>query len=166
MRRKIEKRERLLPRYYGVRVRAIPSRLCVDGQDMAQMQRVLTLGVVITVALLLLTLTPSARQAPTAVGYETRCAGCHGADMAGATGPAIVQYVRYHTDAEISRVVRDGRPGMPALRVADDELRQILARLRAVAGTNPAMATGGYTGSRGAGAGDDGGAAATGRGGA
>jgi alcohol dehydrogenase (cytochrome c) len=92
--------------------------------------------------------------------YQNRCAGCHGADMTGppspsfgaasAKGPSILTYVRYHVDKDIADVLAKGHQGVPA-QIADAELRQILGEMRKLAGTNPAMATGGYTGSRGAG---------------
>jgi alcohol dehydrogenase (cytochrome c) len=81
--------------------------------------------------------------------YEARCGACHGADMNGATEPAIVAYIRYHTNREITSIIRTGFPGMPAMELADEELRNVLNDLRALAGTDPAMATGGYTGQRG-----------------
>jgi alcohol dehydrogenase (cytochrome c) len=81
--------------------------------------------------------------------YEARCGSCHGEEMTGGDGPGIVAYVRYHTDREVAGLIRDGRPGMPPMELSDDELRQILATIRVLAGTNPAMATGGFTGSRG-----------------
>src|SRR6185436_13776929 len=37
----------------------------------------------------------------------------------------------------------------PSLQIPDDELRQVLSDTRILAGTNPAMATGGFTGRRG-----------------
>ena len=45
----------------------------------------------------------SSAQQPTTSGtaYQNRCASCHGATMTGATGPSILAYVRYHTDADI-----------------------------------------------------------------
>ena len=61
----------------------------------------------------------------------------------------------------MTSVIRNGRPNMPAIQVPDDELRQILADIRVLAGTNPAMATGGFTGRRGGGPGESG---VTGRG--
>ena len=51
-----------------------------------------------------------------------------------------------------------GTPARLAMTIADAELREILAGMRELAGTNPTMATGGFTGRRG-------GAAAPGRGG-
>ena len=82
--------------------------------------------------------------------YQNRCAGCHGSDMTGGTGPSILTWVRYHVDKDIVDGVAKGHHGTPA-QMPDAELRQMLSEMRKLAGTNPAMATGGYTGSRGAG---------------
>ena len=79
--------------------------------------------------------------------YTAQCATCHGPDMKGGTSAAILPYVRYHTNAEVTAVLQTHKPPI-ALAAAD--LRDLLADLRALAGTNPAMATGGYTGQRGA----------------
>jgi alcohol dehydrogenase (cytochrome c) len=94
----------------------------------------------------------SAQQSPVAVAgaYAARCSTCHGAGMAGASGPSILSYVRYHTDAEISANIRQHHS---SLQLTEGDLRQILGDLRALAGTNPAMAFGGYTGRRGGGPG-------------
>ena len=89
------------------------------------------------------------RPSPTGA-YAARCAGCHGAAMTGATGPSILAYVRYHTDAEV-RAATGQRHA--ALQIADAEMRQVSGDMRALAGTNPAMASGGYTGRRGGGPG-------------
>jgi alcohol dehydrogenase (cytochrome c) len=82
--------------------------------------------------------------------YATRCASCHGPTMTGASGPAILSYLRYHVDAEVSVAIRQHHA---ALVLTDAELKQLFAELRVLAGTNPAMATGGYTGRRGGGPG-------------
>jgi alcohol dehydrogenase (cytochrome c) len=94
----------------------------------------------------------SAQQAPrpATTAYDGRCASCHGATMTGAGAPAILAYVRYHTDAEVSTAIRQKHA---TLQMPDAELRQVLADLRVIAGTNPSMATGGYTGRRGGGPG-------------
>jgi alcohol dehydrogenase (cytochrome c) len=96
-------------------------------------------------ALLLVSAEQSPETSP-ASAYASRCATCHGRDMTGATGPPILTYVRFHVDKEISDIIRKGHHGVPPL--ADSELRDMLAEMRKLAGTNPAMATGGYTGSR------------------
>jgi alcohol dehydrogenase (cytochrome c) len=104
--------------------------------------------------------TPSAAET---AAYQSRCASCHGPAMTGGNGPAILTYIRYHTDAEVAAAIRERHAKAPAMSVQEAELRQILAAMRAIAGTNPAMATGGFTGRRG---GSGGGAvAADGRGG-
>lgn len=77
--------------------------------------------------------------------YVARCATCHGAAMGGASAPPILSYIRYHTDADTIARVRETHK---TLQIADDELRQVLAETRIMAGTNPAMATGGFTGRR------------------
>ena len=67
--------------------------------------------------------------------------------MNGASGPAIRTWVRFHVDKEIVGIVGKGHHSVPA-QMPDAELRQLLSEVRKLAGTNPAMATGGYTGSR------------------
>ena len=81
--------------------------------------------------------------------YQNRCAGCHGSTMTGASGPAILAYIRYHTDVEVAAAIRDRHANAPDMAIQQPELRQILAAVRVLAGTNPAMATGGFTGRRG-----------------
>src|SRR5687768_2549017 len=68
--------------------------------------------------------------------------------MTGARGPSILSYIRYHTDAEVTAAIRERHASAP-MSIPDAELRQILAGVRELAGTNPAMATGGFTGQRG-----------------
>src|SRR5262245_12077889 len=98
-----------------------------------------------------LSLVSSAQQTPGATeAYQRRCGACHGATMAGGSGPAILSYIRYHTDSDIRAMLGEKHRN---LALPEDEQRQVLADLRVLAGTNPAMATGGYTGQRGGGAG-------------
>jgi len=87
---------------------------------------------------------------PAGPTYSSRCASCHGASLAGSSGPAILAFVRYHTDAEVTTAIQQRHA---ALQVPDGELRQLLGEIRTLAGTNPSMATGGYTGRRGGGPG-------------
>jgi alcohol dehydrogenase (cytochrome c) len=106
-----------------------------------------------------LVLVMNAQQPATSTGaYQSRCAGCHGAAMTGGTGPSILGYIRYHTDAEVRAALTEKHRN---LTIPDQELRQVLADIRALAGTNPTMATGGYTGRRSGGPGQ---APAAGRG--
>src|SRR4051812_3222723 len=81
----------------------------------------------------------------TSGAYAMQCSTCHGAAMTGATAPAILTYVRYHTDAEAASHIRQTHP---SLQLSDDILRQAIAGTRLLAGTNPAMATSGFTGRR------------------
>src|SRR6476469_757532 len=77
--------------------------------------------------------------------YTTQCSACHGAEMTGGTGPGILAYIRYHTDAEARAQILQKHP---SLQLSDDVLRQVMADTRILAGTNPAMATSGFTGRR------------------
>lgn len=65
--------------------------------------------------------------------------------MTGGTDPGILAYIRYHTDAEATVQIRQKHP---SLQLPDDILRQVIADTRILAGTNPAMATSGFTGRR------------------
>jgi len=89
-------------------------------------------------------------QIPAPRPLDSRCATCHGADATGGSAPSILQFVRYHTDAEVTDVIAKGRAakGMPAFQLSADDLRDVLAELRGLTGTDPSMATGGFTGKR------------------
>lgn len=67
--------------------------------------------------------------------YESLCARCHGGDgNGGELGPAIVTRIATLTDEELATLIREGLPraGMPSFDLADDELRGLLAVLRAL----------------------------------
>ena len=117
----------------------------------------------LVLALVLLAATASAQTQPAAdtSAYQTRCASCHGSAMTGGSAASILTYIRYHTDAEVAAAIRDRHQNASAIAVQEPELRLILSAMRALAGTNPAMATGGFTGRRG-GAGGGGGGRGTG----
>jgi alcohol dehydrogenase (cytochrome c) len=89
-------------------------------------------------------------QAPAPRPLDSRCASCHGSDATGGSAPSIVPFVRYHTDAEVTEVIAKGITvkGMPAFQLPADDLRDVLAELRSLTGTDPSMATGGFTGKR------------------
>ena len=93
---------------------------------------------------------PAPSSAQATPGYRSicrsKCASCHGAAMTGATGPSILTYVRYHTNADIIGVMRTRTPQHPAVRVTDDQMTAVIADMRVLAGTNPNMATAGFTG--------------------
>ena len=118
------------------------------------MRRMMTFAISFCLTLVMAS-TASAQTAPAAKGgaYQARCGSCHGAAMTGGTASSILAYVRYHTDAEVTAAIREKHANTPVASLADAELRQILADARELAGTNPAMATGGFTGSRGGGPG-------------
>jgi alcohol dehydrogenase (cytochrome c) len=77
--------------------------------------------------------------------YLTLCASCHGPDMKGGSAGSILGYVRYHSDREVTaRVQQTGAHS--ALQISADDWKELLREIRALAGTNPNMATGGFTG--------------------
>src|SRR5262245_8776346 len=115
-----------------------------------QRARRYVLGLLVFAGLLIVASAQQPAQPRLDGAYAARCASCHGATMTGATGPTILSYVRYHVDSELSASIRQHHA---SLSLSDGDLRQVLADLRALARTNPAMATGGYTGRRGGGAG-------------
>jgi alcohol dehydrogenase (cytochrome c) len=81
--------------------------------------------------------------------FENRCSVCHGADASGGgRAPSILGFVRYHTDAEISGVITSGRvdKGMPAFPIPAAVMPAMIAHLRELAGSNPAMGAAGLTG--------------------
>jgi alcohol dehydrogenase (cytochrome c) len=83
--------------------------------------------------------------------FEARCSSCHGPTMTGgpaASGPSILSYIRYHTNGEVAAVIKGGHAGTQ-IQLTDDELLNVLNDVRALGGTDPVMATGGYTGQRG-----------------
>ena len=90
--------------------------------------------------------------------YLNLCSSCHGPDMRGGLAPSILDFVRYHTDAEITEVLQDkasifrtgnesgAQDTMPVFELAQPQLTELLSEMRVLAGTNPSMATGGFTG--------------------
>jgi alcohol dehydrogenase (cytochrome c) len=91
----------------------------------------------------------AASDAYVAQAYRARCASCHGDTLTGsATRPAILSYIRYHTDAEVAPRIRSAHSGDAVAHISDEDLKPVLADLRKLAGTDPTMATGGFTGIR------------------
>src|ERR1700761_3078509 len=80
--------------------------------------------------------------------FVNHCSACHGGDGTGGRAPSLLGFVRYHTDAEITSLVHEGRPdkGMPSFQLTNVEVNDLLLQLRALAGSNPAMAQGGLAG--------------------
>ena len=65
--------------------------------------------------------------------YAGLCARCHGGDgNGGELGPAIVNGIAARTDADLTTLVREGRPdkGMPGVPLADPDMRALIAFLR------------------------------------
>ena len=83
--------------------------------------------------------------APATPIYASTCANCHGPMLNGGTGPAILAYERYHIDTEVTATVRAKHANLP---LSDAQMKQLLAEMRILAGTNQTMATQGLTGRR------------------
>jgi alcohol dehydrogenase (cytochrome c) len=99
----------------------------------------------------MLAMAASARQSvsPKANAFENRCSICHGGDAnGGGRAPSILGFIRYHTDAELSDLIHNGRQerGMPAFQIPPDELPGLIVQLRQLAGSTAAMGTAGLTG--------------------
>ncbi len=65
--------------------------------------------------------------------FESRCSICHGSDgNGGELGPAIAGRIARRDDERLMHVVREGIPamGMPANKLGDPEMREMLAFLR------------------------------------
>jgi alcohol dehydrogenase (cytochrome c) len=122
----------------------------------------LSLAIAVVASMILAATIAAQNPSSSVLTYQNRCATCHGATMAGASAPAILAYVRYHTDAEVTDAIRTRHT--PAVPLPEDELRPLLLAIREMAGTNPAMATGGFTGQRGGGGGGGRGGGGAGRG--
>src|SRR5215218_8192699 len=72
---------------------------------------------------------------PGRVQFETRCASCHGGDgNGGELGPGIVTRVPLRDDAELSTLIREGRPGkgMPGSSIEPAELTDLIRYLRSL----------------------------------
>lgn len=67
--------------------------------------------------------------------YENRCAGCHGGDgNGGELAPGIVSRIPSRNQQELAAVIRNGLPasGMPAFKLTDLEMRDLIAFLRSL----------------------------------
>jgi alcohol dehydrogenase (cytochrome c) len=65
--------------------------------------------------------------------YASLCARCHGGDgNGGELGPAIVNGLAARTDADLTTLVREGRPdkGMPGFPLADPDMRALITFVR------------------------------------
>jgi alcohol dehydrogenase (cytochrome c) len=96
------------------------------------------IGLAILCVATLLAQSPAfAQQQPRATRtYVSHCTICHGGDGNGTErAPAILGFVASHSDAEITTLVRTGRPerGMPRFDFQDDEIKTLLAHLHGLA---------------------------------
>ena len=69
--------------------------------------------------------------------FENRCSGCHGADgNGGELGPAIARRAAARSDTELTAVITEGIPsrGMPANKVAGDDLTSLIRFIRTLRG--------------------------------
>jgi cbb3-type cytochrome c oxidase subunit III len=75
--------------------------------------------------------------------FQLRCSDCHGVDAKGVHGPDLtVLFANGATDGRVFQTIRQGVPGteMPSTNAPDDEIRAIVAYLRAfVASPAPAV---------------------------
>jgi alcohol dehydrogenase (cytochrome c) len=79
--------------------------------------------------------------------YVSQCASCHGATGTGASAGSILPFLRYHTDLELVQKIADAHTSSVQLSAAQQA--SLSKELRGMTGTNPNMATAGYTGVRG-----------------
>src|SRR5687768_12007332 len=114
----------------------------ISGRENVMRSRMWLVGAVASICTIVVLGQQPEPPAQPSGAYVARCATCHGPTMGGASAPPILSYIRYHTDADTIARVRETHK---TLQIADDELRQVLADMRIMAGTNPAMATGGFT---------------------
>src|SRR5947208_17105007 len=98
------------------------------------MTKTLTCSVLLAVAL------PMAAFADGAATFKTKCAPCHGPDGSGQTPVGKNLKVRdlrsadvqKLTDAEITKVLTEGKGKMPASKLAADDMKSVIAFLRSL----------------------------------
>jgi mono/diheme cytochrome c family protein len=92
-------------------------------------------------AVLAVVLAPSLAHAQSAAAtYKSKCAGCHGVDGKGNTGPGKAlgvhdfgsDEVTKMSDADLAKVVADGRNKMPAYgkSLKETEIKDLIAYIR------------------------------------
>jgi mono/diheme cytochrome c family protein len=97
------------------------------------MRKIVVIAVLIALAL------PLSVLADGAAIYKTKCTACHGADGSGQTpvgkslklpalGSAEVQKM---TDADLTRIIIEGKGKMPASKLSADDAKAVLAFVRA-----------------------------------
>jgi mono/diheme cytochrome c family protein len=98
--------------------------------------------VVFLVALIVLTALPSTLLADGAAVYKAKCVACHGVDGSGNTTvgknlklrPFSSAEVQKNTDAELTKVITDGKGKMPAYgkKLTAEEIQSLVAVVRAM----------------------------------
>lgn len=70
--------------------------------------------------------------------YQTTCAGCHGPTGLGILrAPALATGLAALPDAEVARVIVHGKGGMPAKRIDDQAVADVISWMRAQWGAPP-----------------------------
>src|SRR5260370_19907366 len=96
----------------------------------------------LSIALFTLTVALAQNPDPGQQAFESRCASCHGGDGAGGEhGPAIVSRLARRTDADLTRLIREGLPtrGMPAFNLPDREMNALIGFLRTLRPRRPLL---------------------------
>lgn len=63
--------------------------------------------------------------------YATYCAGCHGANGGGATGPSLGYNVSGKSDDELRTLITEGQGYMPPIGIPAEDIPALIAYLRA-----------------------------------
>lgn len=66
--------------------------------------------------------------------YADTCGACHGADGMGGIGPSLVEHAPMHSDGELVTVIVNGSGTMEPVALADQEIADVLAYIRATFG--------------------------------
>lgn len=62
--------------------------------------------------------------------YASNCAGCHGANGEGGSGPALADEVPEKSDADLEGIITNGTGSMPGFELEDQEMADLIAYLR------------------------------------
>jgi mono/diheme cytochrome c family protein len=66
--------------------------------------------------------------------YATYCAGCHGADGGGGTGPSLGSNVGGKSDDALRTLITEGQGYMPPIGIPAEDIPALIAYLRATFG--------------------------------
>ena len=59
--------------------------------------------------------------------YKESCSACHGVELKGAVGPALVDMKNKHSEADVLKVISEGTNKMPG-NLLDDEKSKIVTK--------------------------------------